>query len=201
MKTYPSIPNSIVTSYPIYAFNKLDGSNIRAEWTAKNGFFKFGTRKRLLGPDERPLGEAIQLIQETVSEDLERVFRKKRWQKVIAFFEFWGDNSFAGNHENEPHRATLIDINPHKHGILPPKEFMKLFYGVDCARMLYYGKANSEFVYQVKNGLFTDMGPEGVVCKALVKKEIKMFKIKTYSWLNRLKEYCGDNLTLYNEMA
>lgn len=201
MKSYPSIPNTVVTSYPIYAFDKIDGSNIRAEWTPKHGFNKFGTRKRLLGPDEKPFGEAIKLIQDNFSEELEKVFRKQRWQKVIAFFEFWGDNSFAGNHEDEPHRVTLIDVNPYKKGILPPKDFVKLFDKVDCARLIYHGKANSDFVYNVKHGLFGDMSPEGVVCKALVKKEIKMFKIKTYAWLNRLKKYCGDNMTLYNKLA
>jgi hypothetical protein len=43
MKTYPSISRDIV-GQPIYAFDKLDGSNIRAEWSKKNGFHKFGSR-------------------------------------------------------------------------------------------------------------------------------------------------------------
>ena len=43
MKGYPSIPREVQHSLNVYAFDKLDGSQIRAEWTQKNGFFKFGS--------------------------------------------------------------------------------------------------------------------------------------------------------------
>ena len=33
MKTYPSITKDIRDDIHIYAFDKLDGNNIRAEWT------------------------------------------------------------------------------------------------------------------------------------------------------------------------
>lgn len=45
MITYPSL--DYYFDYPeiyIYAFDKLDGSNIRFEWSRKRGFYKFGTR-------------------------------------------------------------------------------------------------------------------------------------------------------------
>ena len=48
MKEYPSIPYRIHGDLDIIAFGKYDGSNIRAEWSQKKGFYKFGTRKRLL---------------------------------------------------------------------------------------------------------------------------------------------------------
>ena len=44
MKQYPTIPKTI-QSIDIIAFDKLDGSNIRAEWNPKKGFYKFGSRK------------------------------------------------------------------------------------------------------------------------------------------------------------
>ena len=62
MKAYPTIEYKINGKIPVYAFDKLDGSNIRAEWTIKNGFHKFGSRRRLLDPNEEPLGEAVKLI-------------------------------------------------------------------------------------------------------------------------------------------
>jgi len=44
MKSYPSIPGKHTNGIPLTVFDKLDGSNIRAEWSKKRGFYKFGTR-------------------------------------------------------------------------------------------------------------------------------------------------------------
>lgn len=35
MKSYPSLPYGTECHLPIVAFDKLDGSNVRAEWTSK----------------------------------------------------------------------------------------------------------------------------------------------------------------------
>ena len=53
MKSYRSIPfaNKIPENETFYVFDKLDGSNIRAEWNPKKGFYKFGSRSQLLTPD------------------------------------------------------------------------------------------------------------------------------------------------------
>lgn len=58
MKTYPTISRDVLNGMSVYAFAKLDGSNVRAEWSRKQG-------------------------------------------------------------------SSLIDIAPHKQGILPPREFVK----------------------------------------------------------------------------
>ena len=46
MKQYPSIPGlkelEKLKGRKIYVFDKIDGSNIRAEWNPKKGFYKFG---------------------------------------------------------------------------------------------------------------------------------------------------------------
>lgn len=75
MKEYPSIPtlptqgsssfahwkrNNNMSE--IYAFDKIDGSNIRAEWSSKRGFYKFGSRNRLLGSDQPIINKAEGLI-------------------------------------------------------------------------------------------------------------------------------------------
>ncbi len=40
------------------------------------------------------------------------------------FYEFAGQNSCFGNHvETDDHKVWLIDANPYKRGILPPREF------------------------------------------------------------------------------
>lgn len=202
MKTYPSISGEIV-GHPIYAFDKLDGSNIRAEWSRKNGFYKFGTRKRLLGPDEHLLGRSIPLIMDTYSDDLEKVFRKQRWDKVVAFFEFYGPNSFAGWHdENEEQSVKLIDINVHKKGLLEPKDFLKTFKNIEHAELLYHGNPNENFIQDVKEGNIPGMTFEGVVCKG---KHVSpglplMFKVKNIAWIKKLKEVCGDDEAKFEKL-
>ena len=62
MKIYPIISREIHRNIPIYAFDKLDGSNIRVEWAPKKKFCKFGSRNRLIGTDQEFLPEAIELI-------------------------------------------------------------------------------------------------------------------------------------------
>ena len=74
MKEYPSIlsANDLLARSGDYlgqsfvAFDKLDGSNIRAEWDRKRGWHRFGSRRRLLDASDPLLGQAIQLILEMV---------------------------------------------------------------------------------------------------------------------------------------
>ena len=200
MKSYPSIDKLIQGSYPVYAFDKLDGSNIRAEWTPKRGFDKFGTRKRLLDPNEEPLGEAVRLILED-SEELERRLRTLRAQRVTCFFEFFGDNSFAGNHEDEDHRVVLFDIDVYKKGLMPPKDFIKFTKGLAVPELVHHGNANTDFVLGVQNGTIPGVTFEGVVCKSATPKGlVKMFKIKSRAWIDRLKNKCGDDEALFNRL-
>lgn len=67
MKTYPSIPRSTGQSfqeYDAYVFDKLDGSNLRFEWSRKKGWVKYGTRRRLFDTTDPVFGEAITLFHE-----------------------------------------------------------------------------------------------------------------------------------------
>lgn len=203
MHTYPSIPK-IIQDIDIYAFDKLDGSNIRVEWTRKGGFVKFGTRTRLLDPNEKPLGEAATLIEENFTDALSRIFVKARYQKATAFFEFYGDHSFAGLHADEPHQVRLIDVHEYKQTIVLPAEFVRTYADrVPTAELLYRGKPNSMFVESVRNGTLPGMTFEGVVCKGGLNKlrEVTMFKIKNQAWLDALKHKCGDDISAFNRLA
>ncbi len=203
MKTYPSISRDI-RNITVYAFDKLDGSNIRAEWTKKNGFFKFGSKKRLIGTDQLFLNEAIDLINENFAEDLSRIFVKEKYQKAVSFFEFYGDSSFAGKHEEEKHEVSLIDVSPFKQGILLPRKFLDLFGHLKTAKLLYHGNCNSIFVEEVKKSELADMGFEGVVCKAAERKKKfsipVMFKVKTDVWIHKLKTYCKGDERLFQQL-
>ena len=180
---------------PIYAFNKIDGSNIRAEWSRKRGLYKFGSRRRLLGTDQDELVEAEPLIR--AHEDrIAHVCKKNRWERIVLFYEFAGPNSSFGNHiVDDEHQVWLIDAAPYKKGVLPPREFIEHFSDLNPAPLLYRGNCNNGFVQSVKDGTLDGMGSEGVVCKAKGKgNTIVMFKIKSDSWYQRLREYCrGDD--------
>lgn len=202
MESYPSIQKNIL-HVPIYAYDKLDGSNIRAEWTRKSGFSKFGTRTRLLGADEEPLGEAIGLFNEKYADDLAKIFVKQRWEKATAFFEFHGPNSFAGFHEDEEHDVTLFDIHVFKKGLMEAKDFNKAFASVETAPILYHGNPTAQFVEDVRSGTLEGMTFEGVVCKGGLDKKRRpiAFKIKNQAWLDRLKNKCGNDEKMFERLA
>ncbi|HVI41288.1 MAG TPA: hypothetical protein VM577_11565 [Anaerovoracaceae bacterium] len=201
MKTYPSIPKDISTDYNIYAFDKLDGSNIRAEWSKKRGFYKFGTKTQMLGEDHPVFGEAIPLIRSSYEKDLTDIFKEKKYDNVVCFFELHGPNSFAGYHEKESHKVTLLDVSPLRKGIIGPTEFIDDYGHLDIPKVLYYGKANSFFVDQVRSGTLAGMTFEGVICKASTGKNTVMFKVKNKAWLDKLKIKCKDDEKLFEQLA
>jgi hypothetical protein len=187
VKSYPSIPKGIGSEGVLHTFDKLDGSNLRFEWTKKRGWFKFGTRKRLFDVTDPVFGEAIPLFHERLADPLEEIIVTQGWSKVVVFAEFWGARSFAGLHEpDDPKFLTVIDVSPHQKGILDPKEFVKLFgkYGPR-----YFGAVawNQPYIALVKSGTITGISFEGVVGKAVRNKKMVMFKAKTQAWIDKVK--------------
>lgn len=203
MKTYPSIDWKTRTgSSSVYVFPKYDGSNIRAEWSRKKGFWKFGRRNGLLDHSNPTLLTAPDLILNVHGDTLGRIFTAQRWQKAVAFFEFWGPRSFAGNHEDEPHQCTLIDVACDTKGIREPKEFVRLFTGDDVAPVLHHGAFDREMEEQVRSGMFPGQTFEGVVCKGGYASPglPMMFKVKSQAWLDRLRNRCGDDDALFERL-
>lgn len=204
MKAYPTITAKIEPRMHVYAFDKLDGSNIRAEWSRKKGFYKFGSRNRLLGSDQEFIHESESLIQDNFEDDLGRIFRKQRYDRAMAFFEFHGENSFAGTHVAEPHEVTLIDVAPYKRGMTLPKDFLSLYGHLSVPTVLFQGRITEDFIDSVKKGTLEDMTFEGVVCKGVDPKggkQISMYKVKNREWINRLREYCGNNQALFRRLV
>ena len=201
MKEYPSIGKNVVGE-KIYAFDKLDGSQVRAEWNKKKKFYKFGTRTRLLDTNDEYWGEAPQIILDKYGKDLHDIFVSNRYEKVICFFEFWGENSFAGTHQKEPHDVTLFDVSVHKKGILLPHDYLKLYGHLDIAKLLYHGNPNAEFIDKVRNSMLEGMTFEGVVCKGpLFRPGLPlMFKVKTLEWLQKLKDYCDGDENMFRKL-
>lgn len=190
MKPYPSISRSTgqdFREFEAYVFDKLDGSNLRVEWSRKQGWCKFGTRNRLFDQSDEVFGEAIPLFRNTLADGVEKVVRDQRWDRVTIFMEFWGRESFAGQHVPEdPKFLTLFDVNPYKQGILGPKQFIDLFEHLDIPRTLGRVKWTRGFVERVRQGAVDGITLEGVVGKAGTRHDLVMAKAKTQAWIDKV---------------
>lgn len=128
MKQYPSISYGQACDQRVVVFDKLDGSNIRAEWSKKQGWHKFGSRSKLIDGASGLLQRAPALIQDRYGEQLARVFIDDRHERVVAFFEFYGLKSFAGLHdEKDAFDVTLLDVSVHKHGLIEAEDFVERY--------------------------------------------------------------------------
>lgn len=181
MKQYPEIPGSAKAPIgkPCIAFYKYDGSNLRWEWSPKQGWHKFGTRTQLFDHTDPLFGQAIPIFLGTMGDEIVRRAKsiERGVQRVIVFTEFFGPSSFAGKHdEQEPKELRLFDVNLFKRGIMRPRDFVRNFGDLPyAAQVIYDGNLNRQFIEDVRMGLYPVV--EGVVAKG----EDFMVKIKTYA--------------------
>ena len=195
MKTYPTISSKPIFNQNVFAFDKLDGSNIRAEWSRKRGFYKYGSRRRLVGADERPLGLSINLINDLYGDELSKRLLNERVDSAVCYFEFSGPNSFAGVHdENDNFDVVLFDVSLYKKG------FIKFTNGLSIPKLIHRGNINDEFISNIRAGQIDGVTFEGVVCKYFHKNQIHMFKIKSQAWFDKLRERCDGNDELYEQL-
>jgi len=195
MKQYPSIPRGVDHDTPVYVFPKYDGSNVRAEWSRKKGWHLFGRRRGLLDGSHPILSaHAQRLMMETYGDDLARVFRARRWDRAVAFFEFFGPGSFAGVHRpDDDHEVMLIDVSLHRRGLLEPDAFLGAFQGLKLPPVLHHGPLTPAMVAQVQAGAFPGQTAEGIVAKGPYKTPGRplAFKVKARSWLDTLRASCA----------
>ena len=188
MKEYPSIQTGCVRRFRAHVFDKIDGSNLRFEWTRKRGWFKWGTRTRLFDETDPVFGCAIALFESGLAGPIADAAKAQRWEKVVVFAEFHGPHSFAGIHlPEDPKSLTLFDVSPLRKGILPPAEFLKLFGNLEIPRFLGIENWNREYADKVREGLVEGVTFEGVVAKGLVDRELVMEKAKTRAWIDKVK--------------
>lgn len=196
MKSYPSISrlNKRFKKAKFHTFDKLDGSNMRFEWSKKKGWYKYGTRNRLFDESDPVFGMAIPLFHATLAEPISKVLIDQGWQSAIVFCEFWGENSFAGNHEPEDEKhLTIIDVNPYKKGILPPDKFVDLF-GEFAPHYLGKIEWDGDFIQGVKSGEEGGVTFEGVVGKRMDGKQLLMYKLKTQQWIEKVLDKFGQEV-------
>jgi hypothetical protein len=205
VKEFWSIPGpKHAPNLPCYAFRKYDGSNFRAEWSRKRGWYKFGTRTQIIDRTHPDFGKAVDVFLATQAGPIEKVFRDERglrsFESALVFGEFLGPNSFAGQHvAADPKEVVLFDVNLHKRGLMPPREFLQYFSHLRHAELVYQGNFNESFKQDVREGKYGQN--EGVVAKGSVpgKKEqhsLWMSKVKTNWWLEELKSRAATNVEL-----
>lgn len=193
---------------PIIAFDKLDGSNLRFEWSKKRGFYKFGSRNVMIDETHEQFGRGVRIFREKYEEPLSRVFSSKKYRDVLSFVcyaEFLGRKSSFGQHEfdNDEFDVVLFDIDRYKKGFVPPRDFVEDFGEFGIPRIVYTGNLTKEFVLRVKENEF-DLS-EGVICKGKIpgkndREHLYYCKIKTNEWFDRLRAR-GDEKLLAEEMA
>lgn len=217
MLQYPSIlgVKKMPLGMPCIAFYKHDGSNLRFEWSLKKGWHKYGSRTQMIDRNSPIYGEGIEIFHDTMGDiiiDRLKAFMPKQFktlERVTAFAELYGDNSFAGNHEPEDvKKLSLFDLFLFKKGFLPPAEFVQYFGNLDwTSQIVYKGNLNKEFIEKIRYNTLEDITlNEGVICKGVSEKinfktqnNIWMTKIKTYGYLNKLKKVYEDKWENYGE--
>ena len=197
MKSYPNIPASTgqsFTEFRAHVFDKLDGSNLRFEWSKKQSWHKFGTRARLFDETDPDFGEAKSLFIEDYSPIIDKIIEKNGWKHIVLFMEFLGKNSFAGVHnKSEKKRLVAFDASVDKKGLISPVEFIKNFSGeVETPKYLGEKMWTRGFVDNVRAGLIEGITFEGCVGKMKSGNRIIMSKAKTQAWIDAVVAHYGE---------
>lgn len=204
MKSYPSIdgPTGGRTEQ-CHVFLKYDGSNLRFEWSPKQGWHKFGTRNCLFDETNKIFGPAIPLFMEKWADKLEVVFKKqstfRKAQNVIVFGEYFGAKSFAGMHKPCDKRMLFVpfDVNIHRKGFISPRDFLEMFGHLDVAECVNPNATfGPQLITDVREEKFSIDSryevnaevPEGVICKGGSGHQLWMCKIKTERYKVALKK-------------
>lgn len=210
MIEYPSIINSSkAPRKECIAFNKLDGSNFRAKYTQQKGFNLFGTRTQLIDESSPYWSDMVVQFKNNLLSPLTDFFKKSKdyrdFREIIVYCEYLGENSFAGRHEEEPHKLVLFDVlvGHKQRKFVKPREFRKTFqHLVEIPEIIYEGNLNESFIQDVRENKFNLK--EGVICKGTETSgafmgNIWMCKIKTQAYLDKLKSVFHEDWVKYAE--
>lgn len=213
MKHYDSIDNikynKSLLGEEVWSFNKLDGQNFCVKYSPKRKAFEnFGSRKCQVDETSEQFGPVVTMFKES---EIPNILRQivldnsgKRGyfngiEEITFFFEYYGDNSFAGFHQpGDTMHLALIDVFRKKKGYIEPGVFYELFgnkEGLEIPELIYRGKLTAEFIESIQNNDWTQEGcqyptvKEGVVIRrsTLMKgQRMPMAKAKTKWWINKL---------------
>lgn len=212
MKHYDSIPriqdDGTLKSETVWGFNKLDGQNFCVTYKPKHKIWgPYGSRTRTVDENDEQFGQTVKWFQDSNYKPiLENLVANNRGKKQVLngidemtfFFEWYGENSFAGRHqEGDEMHLALIDVFLKKKGYMEPKDYYQIFndHGVELPELVYTGPLSSEIIERVYENDWTQEGAdfpnvkEGVVFKrsTMMKGQRRpSVKVKTKWWLNKL---------------
>ena len=190
MKTFPSIRQSR-KPFKAHIFDKLDGTNLRFSWNKKERWYEYATRTRPLPADHKLYQIGYEIFLNKFADKIVSVASRNNWKRLDVFFEFYGENSFAGRHDlNEKQTISMIDLAPNTRGFLNPLEFLDLFNDLKIATYLGEADWNEDYIEAVRAGLVEGMTFEGVVAKAENKQ--RMAKAKTQKWIDKVIAEYGE---------
>jgi hypothetical protein len=209
MLRYPKMPGPAGGKIEkCVAFEKLDGTNLHWEWHRHAGWVSFGTRSAAypFTPDgfvefagkHHGLETAPELFTRDFAAPLADVLAAQAADRFIAFTEFLGGASFAGEHRpDDLKRLVLFDVYADGIGFFDPWQFLTLFGTLPTPRVVYQGKFTGKLTEDVRNGKY--VVAEGVVCKGGRTPDVWMAKVKTNAYLARLKQAFGSKWQDYWE--
>ena len=184
----------------IWAFDKLDGQNLRFEANFKRGFYKFGSRTQMISQKDEDFGNAINIFMEKYSESLMGILSKKyaknKFANFTVFAEYCGENSFAGRHvEGEKLDVVLFDVWIYQKGWVQPQRFIDDFGHLGIPKLVYQGELTDELIRDIQMNKFNLK--EGVIAKGVDEDgDTFMYKIKTKEWLSKVKNELGDKFLM-----
>lgn len=214
MKRYDSIDNirydKTLLGEEVWAFNKLDGQNFGVKYNSRSKKFSdFTSRKCNVDETHPQFGGAVTYFKENYENVLSEIVKKNSGKgglfngvdEIMFFFEWWGENSFAGFHkEGEELKLSLIDVFMKKKGYIEPKPYYNIFCldeRIHTPELIYKGVLNYDFINSINENDWTQEGcqypnvKEGVVIRrSTIMKGQRMPKTKTKTkwWLNKLHE-------------
>lgn len=212
MKHYDSIPriqdDGTLKGEIVWGFNKLDGQNFCVTYNCrKKTWGPYGSRTVTVDENSEQFGDTVKFFNNSgYKEILEKIIKDHSGKKdiftgieeITFFFEWYGENSFAGKHqEGDEMRLALIDVFLKKKGYMEPREYYNLFKdsGIEIPELIYAGPLNSDILEKIQENDWTQLDAvfptvkEGVVFKrsTLMKGQRRpSVKVKTKWWLEKL---------------
>lgn len=219
MKHYDSIPcikdDGTLNGDMVWGYNKLDGQNFCATYNVrKDKWGPFGSRTVTVDENSEQFGKTVSYFLNKGYTDILAIKVKQNSGKkeifngvdeVTFYFEWYGENSFAGKHqEGDDMHLALIDVFIKKKGYIEPKEFERIFRktSIEIPELIYTGPLNTEIIEKIQNNDWTQENcefpnvKEGVVFKrsTLLKGQRRpSVKVKTNWWLNKLHSDYPEN--------
>ena len=212
MKHYDSIPriqdDGTLQGETVWGYNKLDGQNFCVTYRPKkDAFGPYGSRTVTVDERSEQFGNTIAYFLAKGYEDILAIRVAQNSGKgqvfngvdeITFFFEWYGDNSFAGKHEegDEMHLA-LIDVFLKKKGYIEPKEYERIFRNtsIEMPELIYTGPLSADIISRIQKNDWTKPDAEfptvkeGVVFKrsTMMKGQRRpSVKVKTVWWLDKL---------------